>query len=94
MAILSDTDRRRIWRGLQRFWSGAWEPTAFGKAELLAAANATDDWIEANQASYNTALPGAFRTGATQEQKTLLFMAVALARMDISLLRRVLGEVD
>jgi len=45
-------------------------------------------------ASYNTALPATFRNNATLTQKTLLFCAVALARVSIVVLRQVFGEVE
>ena len=56
------------------------EATAFTKAQLRAALDATDAWIEANAAAYNTALPAQFRTAASATQKTLLFCYVALRR--------------
>jgi hypothetical protein len=94
MAELSTTDRQRIWRGLMRWWSNLREPLALAKVELQAAVDATDAWIEANQAAYNNALPVAARNNLTAAQKTLLFCAVALARVDIPTLRRLFGEVD
>ena len=99
MALLSDTDRRRIWRGLMRYWSNIRE-TVVGcdKSDLLNAVNATDAWIDDNAGSYNTALPNPFKTNGTAEQKTLLFCCVALMRVSpgiAALLRRALGvEVD
>lgn len=59
---------------------------AFGgvtKADLRAAVNATDDWIEANQTSFNQALPVAARTGLSAAQKTMLFCWVAMRRQGI-----------
>ena len=97
MAILSEADRARIWRGLQRYWSRHFEAVAITKPELLAAVQATDTWIDNNQASFNAALPIAARTGLTATQKTLLFCAVALMRVDPGMagwLRQALGEVD
>lgn len=98
MALLDATDRQRIWRGLMRYWSNIWEATPYNKAALLDAVAATDAWIEGNQVSYNAALPNPFKSNATAEQKTLLFCAVALMRVDpglANLLRRALGvEVD
>ena len=91
---LTTEDRQRVTNGLQRHWSNIWEVMPYSSDELLAAVGATDDWIEDNQASFNAALPEAFRTAADLVQKTLLFCAVALARVSIALLRRVLGEVD
>lgn len=94
MAELPTADRQRIWRGLMRWWSSVWEVMALSTSELLAAVNATDAWIDANQASFNSALPQAARDNLTAAQKTLLFCAVALARVDIPTLRRLFGEVD
>jgi hypothetical protein len=93
MAALPDADRQRVWRGLMRF-AGFGTPPNVLKADLKAAVDATDDWIEANQAAFNTALPAAFRTNATTAQKTILFCAVALMRVSQSFLMSVLGQVD
>lgn len=91
---LSTEDRQRIWRGFMRYLSNAREPLALTKDQLLAAINATDDWIDDNQASYNQALPAAAQSNLTIAQKTLLFCAVALARVSILFLRRIFGEVN
>ena len=64
------------------------------RADLQAAVVATDNWIDSNQASYNSALPVAARTNLTALQKTLLFCAVALMRVSVDLLRAVFSEVD
>lgn len=50
------------------------------KAELRAAIDATDQWIDDNQTSYNNALPLPARTELTLAQKTLLFCFVAMRR--------------
>ena len=92
MAELSAEDRQRIWRGLMRLWSQERTAVSASKAELLTTVEETDTWIDDNAASFNSALTyaGSFST----VQKTLIFCAVALARVSIPLLRRVLGEVD
>jgi hypothetical protein len=77
MAVLSALERART--------AAQWlrrnpESCAFTKADLRAAVNATDDWIDSQQANYNAALPAAFRTNATLAQKTLLFCYVAMRR--------------
>ena len=63
-----------------------------------AAVDATDTWIDDSQGSYNNALPQPARSELTAIQKTLLFCAVALMRVDpgvAALLRRALRvEVD
>ena len=94
MAELSTEDRARVHRGIMRYWSALRENHELSKAQLLAAVIATDTWIDDNQVSFNQALPSAAQSGLTLAQKTLLFCAVALARVSIPVLRRLFGEVD
>ena len=95
MASLSNVNRKRIWRGLMRWWSQQEETVAgVNKIDLRAAVDATDGWIDANAASYNSALPEPARSSLTAGQKTLIFVAVALMRHDPEFLRRIVGEVD
>lgn len=81
MAVLDATNRLR----LGNEWMRRQTETLAGvtKADLRAAVDATDTWIDSNQSSYNTALPVAFRTNATLAQKTLLFCYVAMRRAGI-----------
>lgn len=94
MAILSDTIRAQVWRGLMRYWSAQLESIGVDKADLRAAVNAADDWANSNATSYNNALPTAFKNNATAGQKALLLAIVCLARFNVPALRRLLGEVD
>jgi hypothetical protein len=95
MSTLSTEDRQKVMRGLMRWWSAFREQVVnLTKADLIAAVNATDTWIDDNQSVYNNALPTAARNNLTLEQKTFLFCAVACARVSIAFLRRVFGEVD
>lgn len=94
MAVLVDADRARIFKGLMRLWSRNREDVALLSADLKAAVDATDVWIDSNAASFNTALPQPARSNLTAGQKTLLFVAVALMRHNLTLLRQVFGEVD
>jgi hypothetical protein len=82
MAALSATERGRIRRHFSRQGAllGA---VAFTKADVDAAVAATDDWIDTNTTSFNSALPVAFRNSATLAQKTLLFCWVAMRRAGI-----------
>lgn len=80
MAALAQGVRNLISAAVQRIWSDRRETCAFTKADLQAAVDATDTWIDTNAAAFNTALPVAFRTNATQAQKTYLFCLVALKR--------------
>ena len=92
---LSTEDRQRVTTGLMRYWSRLFEPVSgISKYDLLAAVGAMDDWIEAEQGAINTALPNPFKTNATTAQKTLLFCAVALARVSMAFARQVFGGLD
>ena len=72
MATLADGDRARINAGLMRYFSALREQvTGLTKADLRAAVDSTDDWIDANQASFNNALPTAARNNLTQVQVLL-----------------------
>jgi hypothetical protein len=77
MAVMAETERDRTFRQLMREIPGT---MPLLKAELRAAIDATDSWIDNNQASYNTALPVAARNGLTLTQKTFLFCFVAMRR--------------
>lgn len=94
MAVLNDTDRQRISTGLQRYWSRLFEEILGIEADLLAAVNATDTWIDNNQASYNSALPSAAQINLTATQKILLFCVVAAMRVNVKFAKRLVGEVD
>jgi hypothetical protein len=80
MAALSTQQRQRI---LQRFaerLSTRRDAFDLRRADLVAAVAATDDWIDANAASFNAALPQAARTALTASQKVELFSLVAELR--------------
>ena len=81
---LSNTDRKAIWAEFQRELSSTREPLGVTKPALRAALGAVDDWIEANQASFNSALPLPARTALTALQKQRLFMAVARKRFEVA----------
>lgn len=94
MAVLSDSDRARLWRGIQRYWSAQLIPCGITKADVRAAINAADDWLNANAASYNSALPQPARGTLTTAQKALILVMAALARFLPDLARSIVGEVD
>lgn len=50
------------------------------KAQLQAAVDAIDDWLDANAVAMNSALPAAARTGLSTTQKAMLLMAVIARR--------------
>jgi hypothetical protein len=75
------TNRLRAFAQLMRDWPPALGSfPALTKPELRAALDACDDWIEANAASFNSALPQPARGALTAPQKTYLFCYVAMRR--------------
>jgi hypothetical protein len=78
MAVLDETNRARVAAQAMREALGG-VPNCL-KADLRAAVDATDTWIDSQAASFNAALPTAFRNNATLTQKTLLFCFVAMRR--------------
>jgi hypothetical protein len=87
MAVLTETQRFKVWGALMREWQALGQPPTVVKGDIRAAVDATDDWIETNQANFNAALPDPFRSNMSLEQKTLLFCFVALKRAGL-LVRR------
>lgn len=53
------------------------------KAQIRAAIDAADQWSDDNAASFNTALPAAYRTAATAKQKAILQAIVSLRRYGV-----------
>lgn len=79
MAVLDETNRARVMAQLMRQVEFG-TLGAVSKPDLRAAVDATDSWIDANAASFNTALPQPFRGEATAAQKTFLLCYVAMRR--------------
>jgi hypothetical protein len=80
MAVLTETARAEVWADFMRSLSTAREGCTISKAEMRAAVDAADAWIEANAASFNSALPAAARAGLTTNQKARLLAVVTLKR--------------
>lgn len=78
---LDVTARARVLAQAMRSLPAALQPwPALTKPEIAAAIAATDDWIDANQASFNAALPQPARSALSSAQKTFLFCFVAMRR--------------
>lgn len=60
------------------------EPIPLTKAQLAAALAAVDDWVEANTASLNAALPTAARNNLSTRQKARLLAQVVVRRWEHS----------
>ncbi len=85
MAVLSDADRAAETARFSRDVSKIREILAvLTKAELRAALNATDDWVEANTAAFNSALPVVARTNLTTKQKAQLLVNVVRRRYEVA----------
>ncbi len=83
MAILSGANRREVWAQFMRKLSRLNEPLSIDKAQLRAAVDATDQWIENNAANFNSALPLPARAALTASQKVRLFTIVAERRFGV-----------
>lgn len=77
MAVLPDAERREAWAEYMRETLAL---SGLTKAELRAAVDAVDDWVNANAASFNAALPQPARSALTAGQKARLLAAVAVRR--------------
>jgi Ni2+-binding GTPase involved in maturation of urease and hydrogenase len=77
MAVLSDALRRAIW---QEFMQVNADAVGITKADLRAAVDAIDTWVDSNAASMNTAIPQPARSGLSAAQKARLLAFVALKR--------------
>ena len=53
------------------------------KADLRSAINAVDDWVEANQTAFNTAIPQPARGALSTRQKAALLMLVCERRFGV-----------
>jgi hypothetical protein len=81
MAALVTADRIAVAAQFQSEASQVRE--AFGavvRADIQAAVNAIDDWVVANAAAFNTAIPLPARTALTTVQKAHLLMYVVQKR--------------
>lgn len=82
MAALSSDNRCAVWAGLMSDLSNERQPIGITKADLRAAIDAVDDWVNANAASFNSAIPQPARASLTTEQKAQLLLAVVRKRFD------------
>jgi hypothetical protein len=107
MATLTVAGRTQVWRALMRWWSQSREPLAFLKDDLYdfgantGAIADTDDWIDAREGNtapdtvgFNGTLSEPFKTQATADQKSDVFIFVAARRRSVDILKRLFSEVD
>jgi hypothetical protein len=79
MAVLSDNDRAALWADFMRNFP-AGESCGITKAELRAAVNGLDDYINTNAGAINSAIPQPARGALTTAQKARLLQYVVAKR--------------
>lgn len=81
MAVLSDSDRAELWAEFMRELSRDRDPIGdMTKADLRAAVNAIDNFLNTNAAALNSAIPQPARGVLTTSQKARLLRAVTTQR--------------
>lgn len=81
MAVLPDADRQAVCAGWMREPTG---PLAVTKAQLRAAVDAIDSWVDSNALTFNLAIPQPARNALTARQKAWLLMTVIKRRFEVS----------
>lgn len=84
MATLNEADRSVAWTVFMQEESKVRQGMALTKADLRAAIDATDDWVNTNAASFNTAIPQPARGALTARQKAKLLLMVVERRFGIT----------
>ena len=82
MAVLPDADRTAV--GNQWMRDNNTPLGALTKAELRAAVNAMDQWIDDNASAFNTSIPQPARAQLTAKQKAWLFSYVIKRRFEVA----------
>ena len=80
MAVLPDNKRIQAWTELMQELSADGQEIAITKAELRAAVDALDTFLENNAATVNAAIPQPARSGLTTAQKARILAAVVMYR--------------
>ena len=84
MAVMNAADRAKAWITIMKILSSEVDVGDSGMRDaILAAVGAVDDWIDANQASYATALPEPFKTWSTARQKAAVLAFVLHQRFNV-----------
>jgi len=84
MAVLSEADRRAAWADFMREESDARQSMSLTKADLRAAFDAIDSWVDGQAATINAAIPQPARTALTTRQKAKLMAMVLQKRYGVS----------
>lgn len=84
MAALSNADRRAEWADFMREESAAGNAMSLTKADLRAALDALDDWVDSQALIINVAIPQPARGSLTVRQKAKLLSMVLQRRYGVS----------
>lgn len=83
MAIMDAAGRLQAFKDMLDEVRRADTPCNVTKAQMQAAVDAIDDWVDANAVAMNSALPVAARNGLSTTQKAMLLMAVIARRYKV-----------
>lgn len=84
MATLSAEDRQAIWAKYMQDCGSARIEIPLAKAELRAAVDAIDGWVDANAASFNAAIPQPARGALSTKEKSSLLVYVVRKRFEVA----------
>lgn len=84
MAVLSNADRLALGQQFCADVSAARIPLTVSREEFRAAVDAIDNWVDANAASFNTAIPQPARAALTTKHKAQLLMYVVRRRFEVT----------
>lgn len=80
MAVLSESARRDVWADLMRRFSSDGSTIGVSKADLRAAVDAIDNYLNTNATAINNTIPQPARGALTTQQKAILLMFVTQRR--------------
>lgn len=84
MAVLVDNERVAMLQKFAQDMSSTRTTISIVKADLRAAVNAIDGWVDTNAAAFNTAIPQPARGALTPQQKAKLLWYVMQRRFEVS----------
>jgi hypothetical protein len=80
MALLTDAQRREAWAEWMR---ANLDTIGISKADLRAAIDAVDGWVDGNASSFNVSIPQPARNSLSAKQKALLLLYVVDKRFKV-----------
>lgn len=83
MAILTDADRAELRSMFTKEASNVWDVISVNKSDLKATVDAIDQWVEDNQAGFNSAIPLPARMALSAKQKVQFLFYVVRKRWEV-----------